>query len=171
MRIVDFIKESISCSFESFLSVSLSRIINMNNIGLLLCSSFLRTVKSNDVIETMKYTDAFASMEFSKEERYIIVSVGLWDSVLIENRSNVDSCLADTKSQLAARRLKLTKLDNELISSFAKGNLYLFEICSEKTDTIYCCLFKMCYEFISICRNLDCKKDRDYEDCQHVIFK
>ena len=86
-----------------------------------------------------------------------ILNPDLWSIVLVENRVNIDNCLAESESQLPARRLKLVLLNNKLLDVFARNNIAVFTDSIIDSEIIHCCLFELCHEFICICRNIDYK--------------
>ena len=150
-RVAEQVKQSLNVAFAV-------DPISTATTPVILKSSFGRNTSMVDVLVVLKDTDTYKSMVFSDEVETILFSRDIWEEVMTNNRANVDCCLAAQEGQLSHRRLKLVQLDNTFIVSFAKKFCNLFENCTIKNEVMCCCLYELCHQFISICKNLEYKQ-------------
>jgi len=142
---------------ESIASTFLSRESKVTPV--ILKSYFTRDTCVAKILGVLRDTDVFKSTDFNVTDADKFLDPILWTIPLEKNRSNVDNFFAEKESQLSARRMKLVKLNNELIVSFASGNIAAFCDSTIWSEIVHCCLFELCHEFISICWNIDYMKE------------
>ena len=120
-------------------------------------SSYDRLTVLKDVLIQLKETAVLKSIlpSMSDVECNNFLDEVMWEDMLRVQRCNVDSCLAEKKTQLSKRTMKLALMDVDSCTKFSELNNTVLKRGNKASMFWQACLYEACDEFIKVARKLD----------------